>query len=393
MSETIKKLPVSGRAAARMRVGHPWVFANEVTTSLKAFEAGEVVEVVAPDGKIFGTAYVNPSVLIAARLISASRERLDRSFLKSRLNDALAYREKVLTDPRFGRIVFSESDGLPGFVLDRYGDVFALQTLTMGASRVEHDFVQVIQEVTGARAIVAVNDAPIRKMEGLPLERALVAGELSEAVVIEEHGLHFEVDLIGGQKTGHFYDQRDNRRLFESVVGSGEVLDQFCYTGSWSLIAARCGATVIGRDSSKGAIRAARHNAELNGLSDRCTFERRDLFDSGEIADSELSRFEAVVLDPPPLARTKKTKASAVRAMARLVREAALRVAPGGVLVACSCSFHMSAGDLLEAVAAGAAKAKRQVRVIAKGGQTPDHPILPALPETEYLRALFLEVR
>ncbi len=393
MTAPPKTLPISSRAAARLRAGHPWVFANEVATDLKAFEPGEAVSILAPDGRFLATGYVNPAVLIAARVLSRRREPVDRRFLERRLTEAVNYRERVLADPRFGRLVYSESDGLPGFIVDRYDDVFVIQTLTAGAARLEAELLNVLREQHSARAIVLANDAPARELEGLSPERRVAVGELSGPLVVEELGLLYEVDPLGGQKTGHYHDQRENRRLFANLVSGEAVLDLFCYEGSWALVAARKGISAIGRDASRRALKAARRNAELNGLSERCRFERADLLQGPIFDDADRSRFDAVVLDPPPLARNRKSRLSALRTMVRLVRDAALMVKPGGLLVACSCSHHVSAEDLRGAVAEGGAKAKRQLRIITRGGQSPDHPVLPAAPETEYLHALFLEVR
>jgi 23S rRNA (cytosine1962-C5)-methyltransferase len=292
-------------------------------------------------------------------------------------------------------MVFSESDGLPGVIVDRYGDVFAVQTSTAGASKLEPIVAEVLQSDFGARGVVAANDSPFRELEGLPLGRSVLAGEVPERVAIEELGLVLEIDPLGGQKTGHYFDQHENRRRFVKLLGGGgRALDLFCYSGSWALLAARAGWSAVGRDSSERALAAAARNAELNGLTDRCTFERRDLLGPDDAQrEGERRRFDAVVLDPPPLARNRRAAPAAVRTMMRLVRDAAEKVRVGGVLVACSCSHHMSAADLTQAAAIGGAKARRRLRLIMRGGQSPDHPVLPAAPETEYLHALFLEVR
>jgi 23S rRNA (cytosine1962-C5)-methyltransferase len=390
-----KSLEIDAGAAARVRGGHPWVFANEVRSPLKDFEPGEIVRIVEPGGRLLGSGYVNPRVLIAVRLLSRGEVMPDRDFVRSRIRDAVAYRERILDDARFGRMVFSESDGLPGIIVDRYGDTFAVQTSTAGASKLEPIVAEVLQSDFGARGVVAANDSPFRELEGLPLGRSVLAGEVPDRVAIEELGLVLEIDPLGGQKTGHYYDQHENRRRFVKLLGSGgRVLDLFCYSGSWALLAARAGGRAIGRDSSERAVAAAVRNAELNALADRCTFERRDLLaPDGEPGEGEHRLFDAVVLDPPPLARNRRAAPAAVRTMMRLVRDAVEKVRVGGLLVACSCSHHMSAADLTQAAAIGAAKARRRLRIITRGGQAPDHPLLPAAPETEYLHALFLEVR
>jgi 23S rRNA (cytosine1962-C5)-methyltransferase len=384
---------VSRRAAARVVQGHPWVFANDVTADLKEYDPGEVVSVLDPGGRALGTGYVNPRALIAVRLVDRAAAVVDRIFLEERIRHAATYRARVLDDVRHARLVFGESDQLPGVVVDRFGEVLVVQLLTAGADRWEADLLDVLEAQTGARTIVLANDSAFRELEGLERGRRVARGELPAEIHVEEGGLRFLADLAGGQKTGWYYDQRDNRRAFADRVGEGaRVLDLFCYTGSWAIAAAARGATAIGRDSSEAALALATANAELNGVAARTRFEREDLLTAGEVPREEREAFDAVVLDPPPLARNRKSRPSALRAMVRLTRDAVIRVRRGGLLVACSCSHHLGAADLAEAVAIGAAKAGRRLRVIHRGGQAPDHPILPAAPETEYLHALFLDV-
>jgi 23S rRNA (cytosine1962-C5)-methyltransferase len=359
-------IPVTRRAAGRIVAGHPWVFANEVTARLPDYAPGQAVDVVDPTGRSLASGYVNPSTLIAIRITGRAGEGLDGAWLRRRLERARAYRERVLPDPRFGRLLFAESDGVPGLVIDRYDDVYVVQVQTAGMVALQSEVVAALTE-QGARAVVLANDSSYRELEGLERERRLAHGSVEGPVDIEEHGLRFQADVVGGQKTGYYYDQRDNRARFASLVKGGEVLDLFCYTGSWSIAAARNGAQVIGRDSSAAALEQARRHAESR-------------------------RFAAVVLDPPPLAKNRKSRPAALRAMVRLVRDAAVQVSRHGVLVVCSCSHHIGADDLTDAVATGLAKGRREGRIMARGGQAPDHPVLPPAPETSYLHALFIEL-
>jgi len=393
VTETHRALSVSSRAAARVVQGHPWVFANDVTADLKDYAPGEPVTVLDPGGRALGTGYVNARALIAVRLVDREKTPLDRALLDRRIRSALGYRTRVLDDVRFGRLVFGESDRLPGVVVDRFGDVLVVQLLTAGADRWTDDLLDLLLEHTGASAVVLANDSPFRELEGLTRERGVARGELPDECHLEEGGLRFIADLAHGQKTGWYYDQRENRRAFADRITEGmEVLDLFTYTGSWAITAAAKGATAIGRDSSEAALALATQNAALNDVTDRVRFERDDLLGAEAVPREERARFDAVVLDPPPLARNRKSRPSALRAMVRLSRDAVTRVTKGGLLVACSCSHHVNAADLAEAVATGAAKAGRRLRVIRSGGQAPDHPVLPAAPETEYLHALFLDV-
>ncbi len=386
------RVSVSARCASRLARGHLWVFSSDVTSDLAAIAPGDVCTIVDPRGRGFGTATVNPHALIAARLLGADADP-DDAFLRTRLRDAIAYRERVLDDVRFGRLVYGESDGLPGFVVDRYGDVAVVQTLTAGAARLEAAFCRLVVDVTGVDTVVLANDSPFRALEGLGAERRMAIGTLPGRVIARERDLELEVDVLGGQKTGYFYDQRDTRATLGAWIDGGRVLDLFCYTGAFALEAARHGASVVGRDRSPGALEIARRNADAGGVAAACRFEHAELLGAGAVPGEEASRFDVVVLDPPPLARNRRARASALRAMTRLCRDALVRVRPGGLLIACTCSHHLTRADLLSAVGAGGAKLGRELRLVAETRQAADHPVLPAMPETEYLFALFVEVR
>jgi len=384
-------IPVTRRAAGRVSGGHPWVFANEITARLIDYEPGQVVDIVDPSGRALASGYINPSTLIAIRVTGRPGEGLDRAWLRRRLERAQAYRERVLADPRFGRLLFAESDSVPGLIVDRYDDVYVAQIQTAGMAALQSEVVEALTGM-GGRAVVLANDSGYRELEGLERERRVAVGSVDEPIVIEEHGLRFLADVVGGQKTGYYYDQRDNRERFASLVSGGEVLDLFCYTGSWSILAARNGARVLGQDSSVPALELARRNAELNEVGDRCRFEAADLLSAEPLPQSVHRRFDAVILDPPPLAKNRKSRPPALRAMVRLVRDAALQVRRHGLLVVCTCSHHLRADDLVEVVAAGLGKGRREGRIIARGGQAPDHPVLPPAPETSYLHTLFIEL-
>jgi 23S rRNA (cytosine1962-C5)-methyltransferase len=378
---------------ARLVHGHPWIFGNEIESGLSRVAPGELVRILDPAGIPFAVGYANPNTLIAVRILGAPGIELDAGWMRDRVRAAWELRERVLPDPRYGRLIYGESDGLPGIIVDRFDSVLVVQALTVGAERLTPLLVDLLREIFDPVCIVAANDSSFRGMEGLPRERTILYGELPLPVVCREAGLEFEIDSLGGQKTGFYYDQRDNRRRFAELVPGGRVLDLFCYTGAWALVAAKAGATAIGRDSSEPALALARANAERNGLGAHCTFESAELLEAAPIPPEEIEAFDSVIVDPPPLARNRKSRPSAWRALARLCRDATARVRPGGLLVVCVCTHHLSADDLRDAVAVGGAKAGRTLRVIGTGTQAADHPILPSAPETAYLHALFVDVR
>jgi len=391
--EPMRSVRVSKRAMARLAHGHPWIFSNEVEQGLPRVTPGDPVRVLDPAGQPFAVGYANPQSLIAVRVLGPPEMELDAVWMRDRVSEAWEYRRQVLADPRFGRVIYGESDGLPGLIVDRFDDVLVLQALTAGAERLVPLLLDRLLETFDPVCVVAANDSSFRALEGLPRERRVLHGELPSLVLCREGGLTFAIDPLGGQKTGFFFDQRDNRARFGGLVKGGRVLDLFCYSGGFGLVAARAGAFVIGRDSSEAALDLARANAERNGLAGRCTFEAAELLEAAPVPSEEIEAFDAVVVDPPPLARNRKSRAAAWRALARLCRDATARVRPGGILVACTCTHHLSADDLRDAVASGGARAGRTLRILAAGVQAADHPILPSAPETEYLRALFVHVR
>lgn len=383
-------LRLSRRATARLVHGHPWIFAGETGRGGPVLEPGDVADVTDPGGAPLASVYVNPHALILARVIGPPGTTPDAAWLRDRVRRAIALRTRLLDTDRFARLVFSESDGLPGVIVDRYGDVLVLQLLTVGAERWRQALVDILVTETGAAHVLLANDSPFRGMEGLPAERVVVEGDPPPVVWIEESGATFGVNVRGGQKTGFFFDQRDNRRRVVSFLRGGRVLDLFCYTGAFGVLAARAGAEVVGRDRSEPAIALARDNAERNGVGERCRFEIADVIHDPPPPPGD--PFDVVILDPPPLARNRKSRAAAERALTRLVRDALAQLRPGGLLVACSCSHHLGRAALAACVGTAGARAGRDIQTVAWGGQALDHPTLPSCPETEYLHALFAVV-
>jgi 23S rRNA (cytosine1962-C5)-methyltransferase len=380
----------------RLRKGHLWVFSNEVDTKrspLEQFNAGDLVQVKSDDGKVLGTAYINPQALICARLLSRKANlKCGANFFKERLATALALREKLFDKPYY-RLVFGESDGLPGLVIDRFGPVLSVQITTAGIEQRKESLFDALHELLNPEAIILKNDNSQRQLEGLSMESELAYGKLPEPLVIEENGAQFKVDILEGQKTGWFYDHRTSRAQLAGIAKNQRVLDLFCYTGAWSIPAALAGALeVTGVDASESALALAAGNAALNGVQDKTQFVRSDVFEFLKQARQENRLYDIIVLDPPALIKRKKDFKQGYEAYRRLNHLALQVLSKNGILVSASCSHHLSRDNLHEILRSSGRHIDRHLVFFAEGGQGPDHPIDPAAPETEYLKTFFCSV-
>jgi 23S rRNA (cytosine1962-C5)-methyltransferase len=378
----------------RLRAGHLWVFSNEVDiarTPLKAFQPGDAVEIQSSNGHVIGSGYVNPNSLISARILSRDPEHPPgRSLLVHRLKVALALRERLYPKPYY-RLAFGESDGLPGLVVDRYGDVLSVQITTAGMERLKADVVAALEKVLKPAAILFRNDVGIRELEGLPLYTETALGTVPATVKVEEHGLSFEAPLEGGQKTGWFFDQRPNRDHVAALAKDARVLDVFCHIGAFGLRCAAAGAREVTLvDSSAPALAQAEEAAALNGVGDQVHVRRADAFDAMAAMAGE--QFDIVVCDPPAFARSRKDADAGLRAYGRMARLAAPLVAPGGFLFVASCSYHAPLEAWCAQIALGLHRARRDGRILFTGGAGPDHPVHPHLPETAYLKTQLIQV-
>ena len=378
----------------RLHAGHLWVFSNEVDirrTPLKAFQPGDAVEIRAHNGHAIGTGYVNPNSLIAARILSRDPEHPPgRSLLVHRLNVALALRERLYPRPYY-RLAFGESDGLPGLVVDRYGEVLVAQITTAGMERMKIDIVAALEKVIGPKVILFRNDVGVRELEGLPLYVETALGMPPASVAVEEHGLKFDVPFEGGQKTGWFFDQHDNRVRLLRYVQDRRVLDVCSYVGAWGIQAAAYGArSVTCVDSSAAALEWVGKNAGANRV--QVGTREQDAFDALKALKEEGERFDLVVLDPPAFVKRRKDLAAGKDAYRRLNQLAMQLLERDSLLISCSCSHHMSSADLLTAIQSAARHLDRDAQVLEQGTQAPDHPLHPAIPETAYLKAFFVRV-
>jgi len=380
----------------RLRQGHLWVFSNEVDTKrspLTQFTAGDLVSVTASDGKILGSAYINPNTLICARMLSRKPSaKLGEKIFTARIAKALSLRE-LFYDKPFYRLVFSESDGLPGLVIDRFGDVLSVQITTAGMERQKEPLIEVLVELLQPRAILLKNDNPQRGLEGLSMETELAYGELPEELIIEENNAQFKIDIVDGQKTGWFFDHRSSRADLAKIASGKTVLDLFSYAGAWGIPAAMNGAEqVTCVDSSAGAITLAEQNAQLNNVSEKMQFVQSDVFEYLKQARLDNLHFDIIVLDPPALVKRKKDFKAGYEAYRRLNHLALQVLAKDGILVSASCSYHLSKANLHEILRSSARHIDRNITVLATGGQAPDHPIHLSIPETEYLKTFVCAV-
>jgi 23S rRNA (cytosine1962-C5)-methyltransferase len=369
---------VNRKAAERAASGHPWIFASDVVSTGGA-AAGDAVKVLDPVGRAIGTAHFSAASQIALRLLSNRVEEIDREFFARRLAAAESHRRRVVAGTDAYRVAHGEGDLLPALVVDRYGDWLVAQMLDQGMDRAREWIVSILVELFSPRGIVARNDAPVRAKEALPLESSVVYGEAPDAVEVRMNGLRLRADLVRGQKTGSFLDQRENY-IAAARYARGHALDCFTSTGGFALHLAAACESVEAVDSSAAALAAGAQNAALNGISN-IEFREADVFDLLGAYSSARRRFSTVILDPPAFAKSRRSLEGALRGYKEINLRALRLLGPGGILVTCSCSHHLSEAALLELVAEASLDAGRQLRVLERRTQSQDHPILLTVPE------------
>jgi 23S rRNA (cytosine1962-C5)-methyltransferase len=380
---------ISRKGADRVHSGHPWVFRSDVLDTGEA-QRGDVVRAADPKGRALGTAHYSSSSQIALRFLSRQAETVDEDFLVARLQRAVEYRERVVRESNAYRLVHAEGDLLPGLIVDRYADWLVVQLLDQGMDRMAGDVTAALLRVLQPLGIVARNDVAVRAKEELPLEVKVLAGEIPERANVLIHGLVFHADLLKGQKTGIFLDQRENY-LAARLYGKGRALDCFTATGGFALHLAGVCESVEGVDSSRPTLAVAAENAEANGATN-VTFKEADVLDYLPSLVSAHREFDIVVVDPPAFAKSRGALEGAERGYKEVNLRALRLLGRGGVLVSCSCSHHMSEARLFELIAAAALDCGKQLRVLERRTQSQDHPILLTVPETHYLKCLILEV-
>ncbi len=391
----MQKLILKRREDKRIKNGHLWIFSNEVNTEkspLKSFHPGEQVEVEAANGELVGTAYVNPHSLICARLLSRTQQRLDYSLLLERFEDALKLRQQLFNEPYY-RMVYGESDLLPGLIIDRFGSHLSVQINTAGMDAITQIIVDALKTLLQPDSILLRNDSPMRGLEGLPRNIECVYGDSPAEVELLENGVRFLAPLQEGQKTGWFYDQRPNRYMLKSFVKGKRVLDVFSYVGSFAIQAAVFGASEIWAvDGSRAALEMAEKNAALNDVGQIFTGAEGDAFHVLKALYEEDEKFDVIVVDPPAFIKRKKDHQEGLRAYQRINELAMRLLQPRGLLLTASCSMHLKSDELIDVLRSCAKRRQRHVQILAEGSQGPDHPVHPAIPETRYLKAFLVRV-
>lgn len=382
----------------RVRNGHPWIYSNEIqmTPAVKALPPGGLVRVEDAQGTALGTFGFNPHTLIAARVMSRDpRVTVDTGLLATRLRRALDLRQRLFPTPHY-RLIHAEADGFPGLVVDRYGDILSVQLNTAMMEALRAPLLAALREVVQPRAIVLRNDSPSRTLEGLELGSETAFAEdgvdLTQPVEILENGGRFLVDVLEGQKTGWFYDQRDNRAAAARMAGGGRVLDVYTYAGGFGVQAGLAGATeVVLVDRSRPVLDRGLAAAELNGVKNVSAMQGDGVFVMDQLAGDK-ERFDLVIADPPAFVKSKKDLNVGLRGYRKMIRAAASVVAPGGSLLVASCSHAVDMEAFTNEMRAGLAKAGRSGRILRQAGAGADHPVHPFLPESAYLKAILLQL-
>lgn len=380
---------ITQRGAERARAGHLWIYRSDVRDALGA-AGGSIVSVKDERGRNVGQALYSDRSEISLRLLSPEDEEIDREWWRGRIRAATRRREGIAPDSNAYRLIYSEGDLLPSLIVDVYDRVLVLQTLSQGTDALKGLLVELLVEEFEPRAIIERNDVRVRQLEGLEMSVGILYGDAPEELEIVQHGVRFIIQPLGGQKTGSFLDQRENR-LAARALAKGRALDCFTFNGAFALHLASRAESVLGLDISQDAVRAAERNAELNDARN-VEFREANVFDALREMEAKGERFDTIVLDPPAFAKNR----GSVRAASRGYKEINLRalklLGAGGVLVTCTCSYHMSEQMFLEIIAAAARDAGRRVQLVEKRMQASDHPVLFGMPETHYLKCVIARV-
>lgn len=386
----------------RVKDGHPWVFRDNIARFQDVIGAGEIVEVLDSEGEFVAKGYINPISWITVRILSWDKEdEINYDFFLRKISQANEMRRRIIEgrrslgmeDGEAYRVVYAEADGLPGLIVDRYGDYLVIQILTLGMEIRRDLIIGALVEIFNPKGIFEKSNPKSRLPEGLKPVVGVAWGEVPELITIQQDDLTLLVDPWEGQKTGFFLDQRENRRAFRGYVNPGDrVLDCFCYTGAFSMIAAKRGADVLGLDLSDRAIELCYQNAKLNGVEDRCRFEVDDVFKKLYEMDKDGERFDVIVLDPPAFAKSQDAVKSAIRGYKEINIRAMKLLKSGGILATSSCTQHIGEGTFLNMLGVSARKAKRRAQFLEIRSQPWDHPIAPNCPESRYLKFIICRV-
>jgi 23S rRNA (cytosine1962-C5)-methyltransferase len=381
------------RTCAVETFGHLWIYAGYVEEIIGEPVSGNVVDVMAPNGRFYARGLYNPASKIRVRILTFEDEPITERFWRNRLTQAVRLRRRIVTGTNAYRLIYGEADRLPGLIVDRYHDVLVMQTLSSGMDQRKDLLADLLCQESGASRVFLRNDAKSRRLEGLPLERGFLRGGGAAMVDIHEGAARFLVDIERGQKTGWFCDQRENRLVAARFATGAEVLEVFAHTGAFGIHAALSGAkSVEGLDVSEEALALARDHAVLNKVEDRCHYRAADAFDEMRKLDRGGCRYGLVLLDPPAFARSKQAVPRALAGYKDVNLLGIRLTKPEGFLVTSSCSHHVTEQELWTSIRLAAGDAKRQVRLLEQRGQASDHPILATMPETRYLKCFILQI-
>lgn len=380
---------ISTRGAKRVRKGHHWVYRSDIIDADDA-EGGAVVTAVDEAENFVGQAFYSDASEIALRFLTTRQETIDRDWWRGRLRLCDQRRAAIKNETNAYRLVYSEGDLLPSIIVDVYDGHYVIQTLSQGSDRIKNDLIEVIIAEFQPRSVIERNDARVRSIEGLELRAQIVFGDAPEEIEVNQHGIRFLVAPLSGQKTGAFLDQRENYQAARQVA-RGRSLDCFTFNGGFALHLASSCETVLGIDIAAEAISGAERNAHLNAVTN-VTFQTANVFDALRELGTAGESFDTIVLDPPAFTKSRATIKSGARGYKEINLRALKLLRPGGVLITCSCSYHMSEEMFLEIIAEAALDARRRVQIIEKRGQSSDHPVLLGVPETHYLKCVIARV-
>ena len=387
------KLILKRKIAPRILNGHPWIFSNEVEKIEGSPEPGSIVQVYYHDNKFAGKGYFNQQSQIIARLLTREKGvEINEEFFLKKISECWAYRQRIGYTENC-RLVFGEADGLPQLIIDKFNDYFVIQTLALRIDKWKPAIVKALQTTFQPQGIYERNDVPVRELEGLPQQKGFLSEPFDTKIVINENGLKFNVDIENGQKTGYFLDQQDNRKAVQHIVRGADVLGAFTYTGTFEIHAAHYGAkNVLGLDISEKAVAQANINAALNGLKNTCRFETANAFDVLKQWVKEGRQYDVVMLDPPAFTKSRATIQKAITGYKEINLRGMKLVKKGGFLVTSSCTNLVSPQLFLEIIAMAAMDSRRTLRQVVFNTQSPDHPIIWNLENTQYLKFLIVQV-
>ncbi len=372
----------------QLQHGYPWVFGNQIAKVSGSPSSGDLVEIADSEGRVYGRGFYHRESIIAVRFLTTDLDRpVDTAFFKERLERALSLRTAAFPEATHYRLAFSESDGLPGTIIDRYGDVYTFSTLSLGMDQRRDQILEALDALVHPAAVVERNDNALRAKDNLPESTGVLRGTYDAPVMIEEGGLRFAVDVLGGAKTGFFLDQRLHREAVRRFAPGRRVLDVFSADGGFGLHAAAAGAERVHMiDASQAALDRAAANAERNGLGDKITYEQTDALQRLGAMVEEGHQYDLIILDPPAFAKSRRHAEAAAKAYQRINILALQMLPPGGILATASCSQAVSEADFLKIVRYAARRSDSPLRLLYRGSQPPDHPVLESMPETHYLK-------